>query len=61
MPRFFEDAVAAALTAVIVVLCCCSVCCALQWSNMHVTVRGQPYKMLRMHFMPRCSPGGGSP
>lgn len=31
------------------------------WSNMHVTVRGKPYKMLRMHFMPRCSPGGGSP
>lgn len=31
------------------------------WSNMHVTVRGKQYKMMRMHFMPRCSPGGGDP
>jgi hypothetical protein len=26
----------------------------LQWANMSMTVRGKQYKMLRMHFMPRC-------
>jgi hypothetical protein len=26
----------------------------LQWANMSMTVRGTQYKMLRMHFMPRC-------
>ncbi|KAF8067216.1 rxt3 [Scenedesmus sp. PABB004] len=29
----------------------------LQWANMSMSVRGTPYKMLRMHFMPRCKPG----
>eukprot|EP00878_Enallax_costatus_P028453 GHUV01030736.1.p1 GENE.GHUV01030736.1~~GHUV01030736.1.p1 ORF type:complete len:154 (+),score=40.73 GHUV01030736.1:506-967(+) len=26
----------------------------IQWANMSMTVRGKQYKMLRMHFMPRC-------
>lgn len=42
-------------------LCRCLLLSIAQWSNMHVTVRGHQYKMMRMHFMPRCSPGGGSP
>jgi hypothetical protein len=30
----------------------------LQWANMSMTVRGKQYKMLRMHFMPRCKANG---
>eukprot|EP00879_Flechtneria_rotunda_P026534 GHRR01028298.1.p1 GENE.GHRR01028298.1~~GHRR01028298.1.p1 ORF type:complete len:119 (+),score=31.91 GHRR01028298.1:513-869(+) len=31
---------------------CCT--CFMQWANMSMTVRGTQYKMLRVHFMPRC-------
>lgn len=27
---------------------------SLQWANMTMTLRGKQYRMMRMHFMPRC-------